>query len=129
MFETLEVTQDSRGVVTVALNRPDKHNALNARMMDELTQCAERLSADETVRVVVLTGQGKSFCAGGDLGWMRDQMQADDAGRRAADQRIILIFVPVSRRNNGWMIFLNIGREAVNVVWNHRRSSRRGRPG
>ena len=88
MFETLEVTQDSRGVVTVALNRPDKHNALNARMMDELTQCAEQLSADETVRVVVLTGQGKSFCAGGDLGWMRDQMQADDAGRRAEGLRL-----------------------------------------
>jgi len=88
MFETLEVTQDSRGVVTVAHNRPDKHNALNARMMDELTQCAERLSADETVRVVVLTGQGKSFCAGGDLGWMRDQMQAVDAGRRAEGLRL-----------------------------------------
>mmetsp|Transcript_22728 Transcript_22728/g.37571 ORF Transcript_22728/g.37571 Transcript_22728/m.37571 type:complete len:263 (+) Transcript_22728:8451-9239(+) len=77
MTETLSISTDPRGVATLTLNRPDKHNALSAVMLAELTQAAADLGADDTVRVVVLTGAGKSFCAGGDLGWMREQMQAD----------------------------------------------------
>lgn len=77
MFETLEVSRDARGVATLMLNRPAKHNAMSAQMIDELTQSAAQLGADDTVRVVVLTGAGKSFCAGGDLGWMQAQMAAD----------------------------------------------------
>lgn len=80
-LETITVTTDARGVATLTLNRPDKHNALSARMLAELTQAAADLGADTSVRVVVLTGEGKSFCAGGDLGWMREQMQADAATR------------------------------------------------
>ncbi len=73
MYETIAVNTDARGVATLTLNRPEKHNAMSAKMLVELTDAAERLGADEAVRVVVLTGAGKSFCAGGDLGWMRDQ--------------------------------------------------------
>lgn len=76
-FETLEVARDGRGVVTVTLARPDKHNAMNAAMIAELHGLARSLAADAAVRVVVLTGAGRSFCAGGDLGWMRAQMAAD----------------------------------------------------
>ena len=77
MTETIAITQDARGVATLTLNRPEKHNALSAVMLAELTQAAASLGADPLVRVVVLTGAGKSFCAGGDLTWMREQMQAD----------------------------------------------------
>lgn len=77
MTETIAITQDARGVATLTLNRPEKHNALSAVMLAELTQAAASLGADPSVRVVVLTGAGKSFCAGGDLAWMREQMQAD----------------------------------------------------
>jgi methylglutaconyl-CoA hydratase len=80
-YETLEVAQDTRGVVTVTLSRPDVHNAMNAAMIAELRALADRLAADAAVRVVILTGAGKSFCAGGDLGWMRDQMAADGPTR------------------------------------------------
>jgi len=80
-FETISISVDRRGVATLTLNRPDKHNALSAQMLAELTQAAGTLGADPSVRVVVLTGAGKSFCAGGDLGWMREQMQADAATR------------------------------------------------
>ena len=83
MFETIGLTTDTRGVATLTLNRADKHNALNALMIREITTAAGLLDADANVRVVVLTGAGKSFCAGGDLGWMREQMAADDAGRAA----------------------------------------------
>ncbi len=83
MFETIGIEVDARGVATLTLDRADKHNAMSAQMLAELTQAAAELGADEAVRVVVLTGAGKSFCAGGDLGWMRDQRDMDAATRAA----------------------------------------------
>ncbi|MGV6849898.1 MAG: crotonase/enoyl-CoA hydratase family protein [Marinibacterium sp.] len=84
MYDTLEVSQDGRGVARLRLNRPDKHNALSARMLTELRDAAQRLGRDDDVRVVVLAASGKSFCAGGDLDWMRAQIGADAATRAAA---------------------------------------------
>jgi len=88
MGETITIETDARGVATLTLNRPEKHNALSARMMDELTEAAATLGADASVRAVVLTGAGASFCAGGDLGWMRAQFDADPAGRNAEARRL-----------------------------------------
>lgn len=84
MTETITLTTDPRGVATLTLNRPDRHNAMSAAMIADLHAAADRLGADPAVRVVVLTGAGASFCAGGDLGWMQAQMAADAATR--ADQ-------------------------------------------
>ncbi|WP_300031323.1 crotonase/enoyl-CoA hydratase family protein [uncultured Roseobacter sp.] len=83
MPQTLTIETDARGVATLTLNRPEKHNALSAQMIGELTEAAGALGVDADVRVVVLTGAGASFCAGGDLGWMRDQMHMDAATRSA----------------------------------------------
>lgn len=89
-WQTLTLATDSRGVATLTLNRADKHNAMNAPMIDELAAAAAQLGANPAVRVVVLTGAGGSFCAGGDLGWMQDQIaasaaqRAEGAGRLAA---------------------------------------------
>ncbi|WP_425046152.1 crotonase/enoyl-CoA hydratase family protein [Primorskyibacter sp. S87] len=80
-FETVILETDARGVATLTLNRPEKHNAMSAQMLNDLTQAAGRLAGDDTVRVVVLTGAGKTFCAGGDLGWMQAQMAADPETR------------------------------------------------
>ncbi len=80
-YETLLVDVDTRGVATLTLNRPEKHNAMSGLMIVELKQAAEALGADPSVRVVVLTGAGRSFCAGGDLGWMQAQMAADPETR------------------------------------------------
>ncbi|UWQ40174.1 crotonase/enoyl-CoA hydratase family protein [Leisingera aquaemixtae] len=88
MFETITLETDARGVCTLTLNRPDKHNAMSGQMLQELTLAAKRLAADDSVRVVVLTGAGKSFCAGGDLGWMRQQMDAD-AETRGREARVL----------------------------------------
>ncbi|CTQ33563.1 crotonase/enoyl-CoA hydratase family protein [Jannaschia rubra] len=85
--ETLEVARDARGVVTVTLDLPETHNALSAAMMDELTGLAGTLGADDS-RVVVLTGRGASFCAGGDLRWMRAQFDADAAARAVEGRRL-----------------------------------------
>ena len=81
MSETITIDTDARGVATLTLNRPDRHNALSAAMIAEITEAAGRLGRDPAVRVVVLAAAGESFCAGGDLGWMREQMAADAATR------------------------------------------------
>ncbi len=63
---------DDGAVTTVALSRPDSHNALDATLIGEITRCFEDLAGDENARVVVLTGEGRSFCAGADVGYMRE---------------------------------------------------------
>ena len=84
----IRIDTDARGVAALTLNRPDKHNAMNAEMIDELAEAAVRLAADRAVRVVVLTGAGESFCAGGDLGWMQAQMAASPAQRAEGARRL-----------------------------------------
>ena len=84
----IEVTRDARGVATLWLAREDKHNALSADMMSELEAAAMDLAQDQTVRVVVLAAKGKTFCAGGDLAWMRAQFEMDADTRRAESARI-----------------------------------------
>lgn len=81
MPDTVSLKTDARGVATLTLNRADKHNAMSAQMIAELTEAAAALASDNRVRVVVLTGAGTSFCAGGDLAWMQAQMRADGETR------------------------------------------------
>jgi len=88
MFETLKITTDARGVATLSLARPEKHNAMSGRMIEELAHAAARLAADPAVRVVVLAAEGKSFCAGGDLKWMQAQMEAGADQRRAEARKL-----------------------------------------
>lgn len=87
-FSTLLLETDERGVATLTLNRPERHNALDGQMIAELQQTTSILAADSKVRVVVLTGAGASFCAGGDLDWMRQQMEAD-RDERIAQARLL----------------------------------------
>ncbi|PYM74222.1 MAG: enoyl-CoA hydratase [Candidatus Rokuibacteriota bacterium] len=56
------------GVCTVTLNRPDRLNAVNTPMLDELREAWDRADADDGVRAVIVTGAGRAFCAGADLG-------------------------------------------------------------
>ncbi len=83
-FETLEVSIESH-VATVCLNRPDKANSMNMAMWDDLQRCFEWLDQASGVRVVILAGNGKHFCAGLDLGAFADVLGASDAepARRA----------------------------------------------
>lgn len=91
MFETIRIETDPRGVAHLWLAREAKHNALSAQMIAELTRAAASLGADPAVRVVVLAAEGKSFCAGGDLGWMQDQMRADAETRRAGARDLAMM--------------------------------------
>jgi enoyl-CoA hydratase/carnithine racemase len=63
--------QDARGVVTLTLNRPQAFNALCEMMLAELQRELDTIASDESVRVVVITAEGKAFCAGHDLKEMR----------------------------------------------------------
>ena len=96
-YETLTIERDARGVARLALNRPEAHNALSGRMLDELPAVARELDADAGVRVVVLTGAGESFCAGGDLRWMQEVSKLDRAGRIAASGKIAALLGALDR--------------------------------
>ncbi|MEM1299079.1 MAG: crotonase/enoyl-CoA hydratase family protein [Pseudomonadota bacterium] len=87
-YQTITIETDARGVAMLTLNLPDKHNALAPQMIAELHQAADQLGADKSVRVVVLTGAGKSFCAGGDLGWMKEQFSATREQRMAEARKL-----------------------------------------
>ena len=67
----LTETRDAAGVVRVTMNRPQAFNALSEGLLDALAETFRRLAADDAVRVVVLAGAGKAFCAGHDLREMR----------------------------------------------------------
>lgn len=73
-FETIQLDVDPRGVARLTLDRPDARNAMSQQMIEELRAAAGQLAADEAVRVVVLTGSGEVFCAGGDLKGMQRQV-------------------------------------------------------
>ena len=76
LLETLE-----DGVATLTMNRPEARNALSGPMMAALAEAVPRLAADPKVRVVVLTGAGSAFCAGGDVkGFAADTGRGTDGG-------------------------------------------------
>ena len=70
MFQTLEIERQN-SVATIWMNRPDRHNAFDENLIAELTAAFQALETDESVRVAVLAGRGKSYSAGADLNWMK----------------------------------------------------------
>ena len=71
MTDALIHTLDARGVATVTLNRPEIHNAFDDTLIVELTEVLASYGENPAVRALILTGAGKSFSAGADLGWMK----------------------------------------------------------
>lgn len=63
------INVDGKDIITITLNRPDIHNPFDEKMIAELTNCFSSIGPN--VRAVVITGAGKSFCAGADLNWMK----------------------------------------------------------
>ncbi|MCA8909050.1 MAG: enoyl-CoA hydratase/isomerase family protein [Rhodospirillaceae bacterium] len=95
MDEQMIITGVSDGVATVTMNRPDRHNAFDETLIAALTEVIGTLGSDPAVRAIVLRGAGKSFSAGGDLGWMRrmadygEAQNLDDARRLEALMRTL----------------------------------------
>lgn len=114
--EQVVVSVDARGVAALTLNRPDKHNAFNAEVIAELTETLRDLDADGKVRVVVLTGAGKSFSAGADLNWMKamagysESENLEDSLRLAALMRTLNeLSKPTIARVNGHVFGGGVG--------------------
>ena len=81
------ISERDGGIVTLTLNRPEKRNAISTRgECDEVVDAIEALRRDDSVRCVILTGAGTSFCAGGDLKGMRDRTGITQ-GATAAEMR------------------------------------------
>jgi methylglutaconyl-CoA hydratase len=93
-YEHLRRT-DEGPVATVALARPEARNALNAALIGEVARCFEELAEDEGVRVVVLAGEGPSFCAGADVGYMRDTASFSYEENLADARRLADMFLAV----------------------------------
>ena len=72
------LTQQHGTILQITLNRPDAYNALNLDMMNKLSEALSSAATDRSVTGVLLTGNGKAFCAGGDLKWI--SQQAEEAG-------------------------------------------------
>lgn len=71
MTDSVLYNLDERGVATVTLNRPEKHNAFDDALIAELTHLFKQIGEDKNVRAMVLQANGQSFCAGADAGWMK----------------------------------------------------------
>jgi len=75
--ETIKVeVAESTGVATISLNRPEARNALSAALVDGLADAVAWADADERVRVILLRGEGKDFCAGADLAALSEMLEA-----------------------------------------------------
>ncbi len=70
--------EQSEGVATITLNRPDKSNAFDETLIAETIDALKRIERDDAVRAVVITGAGKNFCAGQDLGPMLERYRSPD---------------------------------------------------
>jgi 2-(1,2-epoxy-1,2-dihydrophenyl)acetyl-CoA isomerase len=91
--ELIKIAEDA-GVVTITLHRPERLNALVDHMRRDLAEALEEAGSDPDVRVVVLTGAGRAFCAGGDVNFMAELVQGGDSEEFArllgAARRVIL---------------------------------------
>ncbi|MBC8239900.1 MAG: enoyl-CoA hydratase/isomerase family protein [Alphaproteobacteria bacterium] len=82
------VNKRADGLAEVTMNRPEIFNALNAALQARLTEVFLALGADDEVRYITLTGAGKHFCAGGDIGYLRDAGQMSVAENQADAEKL-----------------------------------------
>ena len=93
MYEYIQVAE-TEGILTITLNRPDRLNAFVGHMRRDLAEALEHGGSDRNVRVVIITGAGRGFCAGGDIAFMAELMQRRNAEEFSrilgAGRRVIL---------------------------------------
>lgn len=95
-YQTLEVAHDGP-ILHIRLNRPDVRNAFNGAVVEELQAAFAAASADTKARVVVLSGNGKSFSAGADLAWMEEQAALPQQQNEVSADRMARMFLAIAR--------------------------------
>ena len=95
-YETLELERDGQ-VLHVRLDRSEKRNAFNGKVVDDLREFFTAANSDDATRVVVMSGKGKSFCAGADLTWMAEQAELDEAGNEQGGAHMASMFLSIAR--------------------------------
>lgn len=104
MSDVLLVDQPADGVCRLTLNRPDQLNAISRELMTRLVAELRRIETDDSVRVVVLRGNGRAFCAGADLSEHFGAEDAMDIGRTDLWDLIENLRVPVIAAVHGWAV-------------------------
>ena len=95
-YETLEIVQDGP-VRNIRLNRPEVRNAFNGVVVDDLHKAFAEADDHDQTRVVLLSGNGKSFSAGADLGWMKDQASLPHAENAKGADYMARMFLAIAR--------------------------------
>ena len=95
-YQTLDVGRDGP-VLHIRLNRPDVRNAFNGTLVEELQLAFREADQDEDARVVVLSGNGKSFSAGADLSWMQQQAALTPEDNERGAERMARMFLSIAR--------------------------------
>lgn len=91
-MKTLKIERDARGVALIAMNRPEVHNAFDEAMIREVIEAFRDLGGDDSVRVIIVAAEGKSFCAGADLNWMKRASEYDeDQNREDAGELALML--------------------------------------
>ena len=86
------LVESNKGLARVTLNRPDRRNAFDAGMVEELREAFEALGQDRSVRAIVLAGAGSTFCAGADLRWLAADRTVSAPGAQQDAERLCRMF-------------------------------------
>lgn len=84
-FEAIRLSKEGH-LATITLHRPDKRNAINRRMMEELIAALSDISEDDNIRAMILTGAGKAFCAGADVDIMPGGGDVKELGEQSVEK-------------------------------------------
>ena len=96
MYRTIVLERD-RGVANLQLNRPDVRNAIDAAMIGEIADAFRSLAGDDGVRAVVLSGEGKAFCGGADINYMRAGLGLGEEANYEDALRLADLFAAIDR--------------------------------
>ena len=98
---------NDRGVGTLTLNRPKIHNAFDDKLIFELQEFFQSAETDENIQVVVLTGAGKSFCAGADLNWMKKMANYTDEENLADSKKLATMLSAINNFSKPLVAFFH----------------------
>ena len=128
-YETILV-EKREGIPVITLNRPEKLNAINPQMRREFLSVLDELGADEATRVIIVTGAGRAFCAGADVGMFEETKCELEGPRSRTDdipKEIYEFEKPIIGAINGiaagdgaqWLLAfdLNVASEAAKLAW------------